>query len=76
MPPNWYKIALKENEFYEFYSYILLSPEILEANPVIFYNFIDLLNKIREYYLPHLVSTLYYMVNYNMLLLMKMIMHL
>ena len=53
---NWYKIALTEKEFYDFYGYSLLTEENLKDNPVILYDMIDHLNYIRGYYLTYLVS--------------------
>lgn len=51
---NWYKTALKQSEFYEFYAYQGLSDETFKDNPVILYEFIEKLKDMRIYYLDHL----------------------
>lgn len=51
---NWYKIAITEKEFYDFYGYSSLSEEDLKQNPVLLYEMIEHLNYIREYYLEYL----------------------
>ena len=53
---NWYKIAITEKQFYEFYGYIALPQEVFKDNPVAFYTFIEILNSIRDYYLPELIK--------------------
>jgi hypothetical protein len=53
---NWYKIAITQSEFYDFYGYSSLTEESLKENPVLLYGMIEHLNYIREYYLIYLVD--------------------
>ena len=55
---SWYKLGLKEKEFYQFYGYIALSDQVFTENPVMFFNFVEILNNIRGYYLPYLISNI------------------
>ena len=55
---NWYKTALKEKEFYGFYGYLALPNKIFEENPIAFFSFIEILNSIRDYYLPYLIRAI------------------
>jgi len=51
---NWYKLALKQQDIYEFYAYQGLSDETLMRHPELLYDFVMKLNSIREYYLDYL----------------------
>jgi hypothetical protein len=53
---NWYKMAITQKQFYEFYGYSGLSKEDLKDNPTLLYNMIEHLNHIREYYLEYLAK--------------------
>jgi len=53
---SWYKKAITQKEFYEFYGYSGLSKEDLQKNPTLFYNMIEHLNYIREYYLQYFLK--------------------
>jgi len=53
---NWYKQALTEKQFYEFYAYSGLTEEDLKNNPVLLFNMIEHLNYIRKYYLNYFLK--------------------
>ena len=53
---NWYKRAITESEFYDFYGYSSLDFDSLKDNPKLLYDMIDHINYIREYYLQHLIG--------------------
>jgi hypothetical protein len=51
---NWYKIAITEKDFYDFYGYSVLDLKDIENNPNLLSDMIQHLNYIREYYLKYL----------------------
>lgn len=55
---SWYTIALKQEEFYEFYALQGLSDDVLKDNPVILFEFIEKINDIRAYYLDYLLRAI------------------
>ena len=53
---NWYKIAISEADFYDFYAISDFSEEDFSNNPKLLMQVIDHLNYIREYYLRYLTK--------------------
>jgi hypothetical protein len=53
---NWYKIAMEEKEFYNFYAFSAIPDKVFQENPEILYSFINILNNLRDYYLAYLIK--------------------
>ena len=52
---QWYKIAITQNEFYDFYALQSLPDNALRDNPTVLFRLIEQVNHIRGYYLDFLV---------------------
>ena len=53
---NWYKAALTQKEFYEFYAIQGLQNETLKDHPEVWFRLIESINNIRVYYLSFLMK--------------------